>query len=83
LTHSGSSLESLNLNSLDELTQETLTCLWDEESSVGRELVELDLGFVRCVNDDVVKAISLTCKELRFLKVRSELLVVLTLGLWG
>jgi len=69
LVHSGASLESLNLNSLDELTQETLSAFWDEEGNVGDELVELDLGFVRCVSDDVIRALSMGCRELKILKV--------------
>ena len=69
LAHSGASLESLSLNSLDELTQETFNLFLDETGSVGKDLVELDVGFVRCVNDDVVYALSRSCKELRVLKV--------------
>ena len=72
LVHSGASLESLNLNSLDELTQETLSAFWDEEGNVGHELVELDLGFVRCINDDVIRALSMGCKDLKILKVPPE-----------
>ena len=69
LVHSGASLESLNLNSLDELTQETLSAFWDEEGNVGNELIELDLGFVRCINDDVIRALSMGCRDLKILKV--------------
>jgi hypothetical protein len=32
-------------------------------------LVEMDVGFVRCVNDELVSRLSRACKELRFLKV--------------
>jgi DNA repair protein RAD7 len=69
LAHSGTTLEILNLNSLDELTQETFKLLTEGESDIGCELVELDVGFVRCVSDDVVYALSRACKELRVLKV--------------
>lgn len=67
LAHSGSTLEFLSLNSLDELTQETFKLF--EERVIGSELVELDVGFVRCVSDDVVYAISRACRELRTVKV--------------
>jgi len=69
LHHSGASLEILSLNSLDELTQETFKLFIDEENNIGHELVDLDVGFVRCINDDVVYALSRACKELRIIKV--------------
>ena len=72
LAHSGASLESLSLNSLDELTQETFKLFYDELAKVGDDLVELDVGFVRCVNDDLVYALSIACKELRVLKALSS-----------
>jgi hypothetical protein len=69
LAHSGASLEILNLNSLDDLTQDTFKLFTDSECEVGNDLVELDVCFVRCVNDDVVYKLSMACKELRVLKV--------------
>lgn len=69
LAHSGASLEILSLNSLDELTQETFRLFMDEETRVGSDLVELDVSFVRCVNDDIVGRLSRACKDLRFIKV--------------
>ena len=69
LGHSGASLESLSLNSLDELTQETFKMFSDELGNIGNDLVELDVGFVRCVNDDLVYELSNACRELRILKV--------------
>ena len=69
LAHSGGSLESLSLNSLDELTQETFKLFLEEFGNVGKELVELDVGFVRCVNDGLVHKLSNACKELRVLRV--------------
>lgn len=69
LSHSGASLEILNLNSLDELTQETINLFMDEENNIGGGLVDLDVGFVRCINDDIVYALSRSCKDLRTLKV--------------
>ena len=69
LSHSGASLEILNLNSLDELTQETIKLFMDEENNIGNELVDLDVGFVRCINDDIIYALSRSCKDLRTLKV--------------
>jgi DNA repair protein RAD7 len=71
LTHSGTSLESLSLNSLDELTQDTFKLFNDSLTTVGDSLVELDVGFVRCVNDELVYMISRACKELRVIKVFS------------
>jgi hypothetical protein len=71
LAHSGGSLESLSLNSLDELTQDTFKLFLEEFGNVGKELVELDVGFVRCVNDGLVNKLSNACKELRVLKVQS------------
>jgi len=70
LDHSGASLEVLSLNSLDELTQETLELFIDEERYVVNDLVEMDVGFVRCVNDELISRLSRACKELRVLKVR-------------
>ena len=69
LAHSGASLEVLNLNSLDELTQETFKLFLNEQSQVGRDLVELDVSFVRCVNDDIVNQLSRACNDLRYMKV--------------
>ena len=69
LAHSGASLECLSLNSLDELTQESFKLFLDELGNIGNDLVELDVGFVRCVNDDLVYELSNACKELRVLKV--------------
>lgn len=69
LAHSGASLEVLSLNSLDELTQETFKLFMDEETQVGSDLVELDVCFVRCVNDDIVNQLSRACKDLRCIKV--------------
>lgn len=69
LAHSGASLEVLSLNSLDELTQETFDLFIDEERDVGNDLVELDVGFVRCVSDELVSKLSRNCKDLKFLKV--------------
>jgi len=69
LAHSGTTLETLNLNSLDELTQETFKLITEGEDDIGCDLVELDVGFVRCINDDLVYALSNACKELRILKV--------------
>jgi DNA repair protein RAD7 len=69
LAHSGASLEILSLNSLDELTQETFRLFMDEETRVGSDLVELDVSFVRCVNDDIVGRLSRACKDLRYIKV--------------
>jgi hypothetical protein len=31
--------------------------------------VELDVSFVRCINDDLVNRLSIACKELRYIKV--------------
>ena len=69
LAHSGASLEVLSLNSLDELTQETFDLFIDEERDVGNDLVKLDVGFVRCVNDELVAKLSRACKDLRILRV--------------
>lgn len=82
LTHSGASLEILSLNSLDELTQETFKLFMDEETRVGSDLVELDVSFVRCVNDDIVGQLSRACKDLRYIKVCSSWDGELTLGIW-
>jgi DNA repair protein RAD7 len=75
LAHSGASLEILNLNSLDELTQDTFSLFTEEENEVGNDLVDLDVGFVRCVSDDVVYKLTRACKDLRTLRV-SILLIV-------
>jgi DNA repair protein RAD7 len=72
LTHSGASLEVLSLNSLDELTQDTFDVFLSGENNVGRELVELDVGFVRCVNDFIVLGLSTGCKSLRTLTVTNR-----------
>lgn len=69
LAHSGASLELLSLNSLDELTQDTFNLFTDEENKIGNDLVDLDVGFVRCVNDDVVYKLTRACKDLRTLRV--------------
>jgi len=69
LAHSGATLEILNLNSLDELTQETFKLFLNEETRVGCDLVELDVSFVRCINDELVNQLSIACKELRYIKV--------------
>jgi len=69
LAHSGVTLQFLSLNSLDELTQETFKLLMDPKSNIGDELVEMDVGFVRCVNDDVIVGLSDACRALRTLKV--------------
>jgi DNA repair protein RAD7 len=82
LAHSGASLEWLSLNSLDELTQETFKLFLDELGNIGKGLVELDVGFVRCVNDDLVYGLSNACKELRVLKVFPLGLRLLILGVW-
>ena len=83
LAHSGASLETLSLNSLDYLTRDTFKLFVDEESNVGGELVELDVGFVRCVNDDVILGLSRCCKVLRSLKVWTWSVEVLMIGVWG
>ena len=72
LAHSGASLEVLSLNSLDELTQETFDLFINEELNVGNELVEFDVGFVRCVSDELVSKLTRACKELRVLRARSS-----------
>jgi len=82
LAHSGAALEWLSLNSLDELTQETFKLFLDELGNIGNGLVELDVGFVRCVNDDLVYELSNACKELRVLKVLPLGLRLLILGVW-
>ena len=82
LAHSGAALEWLSLNSLDELTQETFKLFLDELGNVGNGVVELDVGFVRCVNDDLVYELSNACKELRVLKVLPLGLRLLILGVW-
>lgn len=81
LGHSGAHLEWLSLNSLDELTQETFKLFLDEFGNIGHDLVELDIGFVRCVNDDLVYKLSNACKELRVLKVFPSLRVLM-IGVW-
>jgi hypothetical protein len=81
LAHSGASLETLSLNSLDELTQEAFNLFTDKFSGVGKDLEELDVCFVRCVNDDVVYKLSWACKELRVLKVFLHECLLMT-GVW-
>jgi DNA repair protein RAD7 len=82
LAHSGASLETLSLNSLDELTQETFKLFMDEETRVGNDLVELDVCFVRCVNDDIVNRLSRACKDLRYIKVSNPREMWLMVGIW-
>lgn len=56
LAHSGKRLEVLNLNSCGELTEDSLRYLTDTLQSKNR-LEEVDLGFVRSVNDSIVEGI--------------------------
>ena len=64
------------------MTQETFKLFMDEETRVGNDLVELDVSFVRCVNDDIVGQLSKACKDLRYIKVCGSWDGELTLGIW-
>ncbi|RUP52177.1 hypothetical protein BC936DRAFT_138365 [Jimgerdemannia flammicorona] len=72
--HSAKTLRELNVNSLEELTCAGFEAL----AGVGAngkinnpcsELVEIDAGFCRAVDDGVVERLMKGCKELRVLKV--------------
>jgi DNA repair protein RAD7 len=67
LIHSGRTLQRLSVNSLEELTAEVFDMLGAHK--IGVCLVDLDVGFIRCVTDAVVAKISIACPELRVLKV--------------
>ncbi|KAG0736090.1 hypothetical protein G6F57_007879 [Rhizopus arrhizus] len=66
--HSGKTLTYLNIHSLERLTPQGLENLVQEE--VGcRELIDLDCGFVRAMDDFVLQKLVTQCKSLRNLYV--------------
>jgi hypothetical protein len=67
LAHSGKCLEVLNLNSCGELTEDSLRHLIDTLRGTNR-LEEVDLGFIRSVDDSVVEGITAT-SEVKLVKV--------------
>lgn len=69
LTHSGSNLENLNLNSCGKLTEEGLQTLLVKGVEKMGKLEEIDLGFVRSVDDGVVEGLARRCADLRVVKV--------------
>ncbi|ORX88809.1 RNI-like protein [Basidiobolus meristosporus CBS 931.73] len=64
--HSKSALQYLNLNGLDELSEEGLTRF---ASAKCENLQELDLSWCRAVNDDIIGAFGQNCPALQSLKV--------------
>lgn len=69
LRHSGGTLEILNLNSCGKLTQQGLQALLVKEGDCMKRLEDIDLGFVRDVDDTVVEELARKCANLRVVKV--------------
>lgn len=69
LRHSGGTLEVLNLNSCGKLTQAGLQALCVKGGDCMKRLEDIDLGFVRDVDDMVVEGLAKRCANLRVVKV--------------
>lgn len=69
LRHSGSTLETLNLNSCGKLTQQGLQALFVKEGDCMKRLEDIDLGFVRDVDDTAVEELAKRCANLKVVKV--------------
>lgn len=69
LAHSGSNLEILNLNSCGKLTEQGLQSFLVKNGDRMKRLEEIDLGFVRAVDDMVVEGLVKRCEDLRIVKV--------------
>lgn len=69
LHHSGGTLEILNLNSCGKLTQEGLQAFLVKEGECMKRLEDIDLGFIREVDDMVIEGLAKRCANLRLVKV--------------
>lgn len=69
LRHSGGTLEMLNLNSCGKMTQQGLQALLAKEGDCMKRLEDIDLGFVREVDDMLVEGLARRCANLRVVKV--------------
>lgn len=69
IRHSGGTLEVLNLNSCGKLTQGGLHAFLVAQGDDLRRLEEIDLGFVRNVDDTIVEGLAKKCSNLRVVKV--------------
>lgn len=69
LRHSGGTLEILNLNSCGKLTYAGLQAFLVKEGDCMKKLEDIDLGFIRQVDDMIVEGLAKRCANLRVVKV--------------